>query len=519
MTWYRTHRPQTVAELALPSVREQFERLMQTGQYAHAYLFAGPRGLGKTSSARILARILNDPRNRDAVLAGKGPLVEPDGDDPLLQKIAQGRSQVVIEQDAASNRGIDDIRQLQEYLSTVPTEGLVRVVILDEVHMLSNEAFNALLKVLEEPPAQVVFVLATTELHKIPATIQSRCQVFQFRPATAVEIQAVLQQVAEREGVTLPSEVAQQISQLADGGFRDAIKYLEQVVRDKQVDPALVEAILGSQTRAEDLLRVLAQRDVLRASALLVEARAQGVSMSQLQMAVLRALQARLHRAIERQEKPQSIRHMTELLAFLIASVNGPEPIEGIRFETACLAWCTQDVPSESDAKTSPPPSKPPTSKPTTPEAPLMAARKEQEETSVISSAPVAELAIEVPILPVSSSAEAVSLALSDLRTQWGTLLLAMRTESAAIESVLRAAELLSVEGTSIQLAVPSQFHKERLETAKYSEILHRVLSTRLQTPVQIQISVHHVADDQPAQVSQQATEDSLLAAVEDALM
>ncbi|HKY74065.1 MAG TPA: DNA polymerase III subunit gamma/tau, partial [Patescibacteria group bacterium] len=209
MSWYRTYRPQTISELNLPEARKELERIRQSGIFQHAYLFTGPKGTGKTSSARILAKMLNCKKNIEAVRAAlsekeaKKPFVEPCGVCQSCKSITVGTSLCVVEMDAASNRGIDDVRALRERVSLAPSDGLVTVYIIDEVHMLTTEAFNALLKVLEEPPRHVVFVLATTELHKVPETILSRCTVVQYHRASQEELIAALKRVATAEGTKI----------------------------------------------------------------------------------------------------------------------------------------------------------------------------------------------------------------------------------------------------------------------------------------------------------------------------
>jgi DNA polymerase-3 subunit gamma/tau len=239
MSWYRTHRPRTVSQLHLTSAREALQGMMERGEIPHALLFAGPRGMGKTSSARIVAAVLNDPANRDIVrqhffdedLPDDAPdqLQEPDPAADIVQRIHSGSSYVMHEMDAASNRGIDDIRQLKERIQLPPQEGVISVYILDEVHMLTTEAFNALLKVLEEPPEHAVFVLATTEPHKIPETVRSRCTKISFHLASPAEIKKAVLDVLEKEKVDYEDAAIDQIVQLANGSFRDAIKLAEQL--------------------------------------------------------------------------------------------------------------------------------------------------------------------------------------------------------------------------------------------------------------------------------------------------
>jgi len=202
------------------AVARTLEHALESGRVAHAYLFTGPRGVGKTTTARLLAACLN---------CEKGPTAKPCGECASCREIAQrGESLDTIELDAASNNSVEDARELIEILRYAPQRDRFRVLILDEVHMLSKAAFNALLKTIEEPPEHAVFILASTELHKIPATIISRCQKFSFRRLTDAEIEERLREVAQTEGFSVTPGAASQIARAADGSLRDALSLLEQ---------------------------------------------------------------------------------------------------------------------------------------------------------------------------------------------------------------------------------------------------------------------------------------------------
>ena len=237
----RKFRPATFDEVVGqdPVVRT-LRNAIEGGRIAHAYLFSGARGVGKTTLARILAKCLN-------CREGGGPRLEPCGACESCLEIAESTSLDVQEIDGASNRGIDDIRELRETSRYQPTRDRHRIFIIDEVHMLTREAFNALLKTLEEPPPHVVFVFATTEYQKVPATITSRCQHFEFRRIERGTLAATLSAVAKKEGLTLGERGADLLARTADGSLRDALGYLDQAAAycgDDVTDDGLRE-ILG----------------------------------------------------------------------------------------------------------------------------------------------------------------------------------------------------------------------------------------------------------------------------------
>jgi DNA polymerase-3 subunit gamma/tau len=214
------------------------QNAIRQDRVAQAYLFSGPRGTGKTTSARLLATALN---------CENGPTPEPCGECAACTAIQQGRSMDVLEIDGASNRGIDEIRQLREEVGYAASKGKRKVYIIDEVHMLTTEAFNALLKTLEEPPPHVVFVFATTEVHKVPETILSRCQRYSFRRIPAETIVEELKRAVAEEGVEAEEAALYQIGRKADGGMRDALSLLDQVVAfsDSGVTVEAVQDLLG----------------------------------------------------------------------------------------------------------------------------------------------------------------------------------------------------------------------------------------------------------------------------------
>jgi DNA polymerase-3 subunit gamma/tau len=232
-------RPKTFDELAGQEfVAATLKSSLETGRIAHAYLFTGPRGCGKTSSARILARSLN---------CVKGPTSAPCGECVSCKEIAEGRSLDVIEIDGASNTGVNDARQIIEEVLFPPNSSRYKIYIIDEVHMLSNSAFNALLKTIEEPPPYVVFIFATTELHKVPATIKSRCQQFAFRLIPIETIAGILKKTCEEMRIQAEDEALFWIARESTGSLRDAYTLFDQVVSfsDGRIRSALIREKLG----------------------------------------------------------------------------------------------------------------------------------------------------------------------------------------------------------------------------------------------------------------------------------
>ncbi len=288
--FYRKWRPKSLSEVVgQEAITKTLKQAVARGRIAHAYLFCGTRGTGKTSTARILAKAINclSPQNG-----------EPDNECHICVSINEARALDLIEIDAASNRGIDDIRDLSDKVRFSPSESRYKIYIIDEVHMLTEPAFNALLKTLEEPPAHAVFILATTEAHKVPLTIISRCQRFDFRRIPIEQMVAKLADISRQEGIEIAEEALYLVSRIANGGLRDAENLLEQVVVSygSPISEDDVRQLLGlgGDEMALELVGHIVGRSVRDGITTVNDASVQGTDLRQLLRGTLEYLRALL---------------------------------------------------------------------------------------------------------------------------------------------------------------------------------------------------------------------------------
>ncbi len=271
---YRKYRPKSLSDVVgQPHITQTLENALRDGRISHAYLFTGPRGVGKTSVARILAHEVNGFEYADS-----------------------SGSLDIIEIDAASNRRIDEIRELRDKVHTAPVKGKYKVYIIDEVHMLTREAFNALLKTLEEPPAHVIFILATTEVHKLPETIVSRTQRFTFKAVDRSEAVAHLKELATQENITISDEALALIAEHGEGSFRDSISLLDQLSIAGNVDESSVRHLIGlpPETTTSALLTATKEADIKKLIELLEEATIQGYTASHIGRALAQHIRQEL---------------------------------------------------------------------------------------------------------------------------------------------------------------------------------------------------------------------------------
>jgi len=283
MVFYRKYRPQKIEELDNESVKKNLYSIFSKGNFVHAFLFTGPKGLGKTSTTRIVAKVINCEKHLGLKGHRGEKEIEPCNKCEQCLSISNGNNLDVLEIDGASNRGIDEIRDLKEKIKLAPFKAAKKIYIIDEVHMLTTEAFNALLKTLEEPPSHAVFILCTTEQHKVPATIASRCFKINFTRATEDELVHSLQRIVKAEEIKADKEALLQIAKLSDGSFRDGAKLLEEVAvfaGRKTITADLVNEKFNNSGIADSVLQMLealTEKDAKKGIAICKELAKQGM--------------------------------------------------------------------------------------------------------------------------------------------------------------------------------------------------------------------------------------------------
>lgn len=318
----RTWRPQRFSELfGQDAVVQTLCNALTSGTFGQAYLFSGLRGVGKTTAARLLAKAVN---------CAEGPTAEPCGKCDSCREVAEGSSIDVIEMDAATHTGVDEVRELQELLRFHPTRDRFRVIIVDEVHMLSKSAFNALLKTIEEPPPYILWIFATTDRLKVPATIQSRCQQLEFRPVGSELIRARLEEIASREEFTLTPSAAASIASAAEGSVRDALSLLDQLraFASDEVDDEAVASVLGVPPMevTVQLVEALAGGRVAEGLALVRDQLANGQDASVLYREIGRTLRAALYLAVDQELAPAMSEAHRDLL-LNVSRTRGADPL------------------------------------------------------------------------------------------------------------------------------------------------------------------------------------------------
>ncbi|MBI2028853.1 DNA polymerase III subunit gamma/tau [Candidatus Gottesmanbacteria bacterium] len=342
MAYYLKYRPQKVSDLDSEDIRLQFSEMFSKKNFPHAFLFTGSKGIGKTSTARIVAKIINCEKR--SFSKSKGEFIEPCNKCEMCTSITKGNSLDVMEIDAASNRGIDEMRSLREKISLAPSHASYKVYIIDEVHMLTTEAFNALLKTLEEPPQHVIFILCTTEIHKIPDTISSRCTVVVFKKASETELLNSLQRVVQGEKIKIENDALKLIAQFSDGSFRDGVKTLEHLVLRNNTSltaEVVKKTIMSGDINEKDLINLILNKKAKEALSIIQKSAESGIDPRQLNHQLLNELRTKL--IMEVQTKNGS--NVTDIakLIKLLTRAEGEikySPIGQLPIELAIVEYC-----------------------------------------------------------------------------------------------------------------------------------------------------------------------------------
>jgi DNA polymerase-3 subunit gamma/tau len=491
--FYRKWRPQTLAEVVgQEQVTQTLGNALSTSRVSHAYLFYGPRGTGKTSTGRILAKAVN--------CTGRGKN-KPCNRCEMCQAITEGRALDVIEIDAASNRGIDEIRELRERVNYAPSQARHKVYIVDEVHMLTKEAANALLKTLEEPPPYVIFILATTEIHKVPATILSRCQRFDFRRISQKDVVSKLEHICQTEGIKIEPEGLRLIARSATGSLRDAENLLEQLTTyyGTEIELRQIQEILGitGDQRAKEVVRHIVNNDAAAGVATINSANSDGLDLRQFNRELVEYLRQLLLVKTGSEEAldltAEDIAELKELasrtsLAQISRAIKlfsqlelGFDHYSTLPLELA-LVDCTQPVEEKISPQVqtvqyeTPPPPKP-TPKEVSPPKP-----KAVKPTPVAKPAP-APKAEPIPATPAGNEIER-------LKQSWRQVIEqapdeVKRTPAIAI---LRSAGVkpVAIEDDTVVLAFRYPIHKEKMEAMENQQVAQKIISKFLGRPCRV---------------------------------
>lgn len=503
---YRKYRSQDFDQLyGQNHIIQVLKQAIKEDKIAHAYLFNGPRGTGKTSTARIIAKALNCKNLKDS---------NPCNECSSCIAISEGRFLDLVEIDAASNRGIDEIRDLKEKVNFLAAEGGKKVYIIDEVHMLTNEAFNALLKTLEEPPSHVVFILATTEVHKLPQTVISRTQRFDFRLAEHADVKGKLEYILKHESISFDSGALEVIIEAANGSYRDAETILEKVISsfgyqvDGEINRTDVEQVLGfaNHQLVEKLIEYLVGADYQSALSILSEASSQGVDLSNYTKQILELLRKKLVVAVEKRDTNNILLYSKIIRSFSTAYQEiGRSPIPLLALELAIVEVMQSMQNTGAVASTL---SRPITnnsqvngqiSKVSTNEE-----RKEVNKQSNVEKKEKVDLSSKQVEDVVTKTSKTISKVVDNISpdvnyngdldnviNNWAVLIAKAKDVNPHLSAILikvRPYELGS--DNIVRVKVPFEFHKKRLEKENVRQVIASITSQLFGAPLRMEIIV-----------------------------
>lgn len=479
MTLYLKYRPQNLDELDEVSVSESLKSIVSAKSIPHAFLFAGPKGTGKTSAARILAKIINCEN-----LKGSSPC----GKCKQCVSIEKGNNLDVIEMDAASHRGIDDVRVLREAVKLSPTNATKKIYIIDEAHMLTTEASNALLKTLEEPPEHVVFILATTNPEKLIDTIRSRTTFIPFKKASNDEIVTSLKRVVKGEKIKIDDSGLTVIASASDGSFRDGIKILEQLVsEEKELSKEFLEEYLFKRKTfdLDEFVYLLIEKDTKKLIEVIGQFGLKGVMVEtflegligKLRVSLLSKVGVGVDEKVDLSKK--ELIKLIELLDVALKDI-GTSPIEELPLEIAVIKWCGESEIPEVESKVR-----------GTGEEDLKKNSKEQnlepdpsDSKEVLDNTVLPEASNQTVAVLVEDSLEnMIEKVNSDI---WKNILSLVKPINASVEALLRSAKPISYDGKVLTLGVYYKFHKERLEDTKHRKIVEDTVAKVLKSPTKV---------------------------------
>jgi DNA polymerase III subunit gamma/tau len=457
MSFYRTHRPQLLQEIDNVAVREAVLRMLgkPVAELPHAFFFSGPKGTGKTTVARLIAKLYN--------CENLSPKSGPCGVCGQCLTIAKGTNMDVLEIDAASNRGIDEIRGLRDRIGLMPSGAKHTIYIIDEVHMLTNEAFNALLKTLEEPPAHAVFVLATTDPQKVPATVKSRCLTLNFKKATKEEITGTLKRIVEREKLQIEDSALEVLVASADGSFRDAVKLLEQVSLEKgkiSADTVRRALSLGNDRDIDEFIATVQAGSTGDALTKIEAMVGEGIDIRSFMVQVMGHLEHMLVEQAKKDPGATQVSFLKRCLALMGKAYADLRwsPIAQLPLELAVIELHQQPVADGWAPKA--PPAKPEPTKPT--DAP-------QEEA--------ADTTISVGLITLEKLVE-----------NWKEVIEALKPLNHSIAGVLRSAKPNQCADGVVVIETFYKFHMEKLSESKTKDMISGVLKKLFGEKVKVNI-------------------------------
>jgi DNA polymerase-3 subunit gamma/tau len=524
----RKYRPQIFDEVVGQAhVTTTLKHAIQTNRISHAYLFAGPRGTGKTTVARILAKALN---------CKEGPTSQPCNQCDSCREITIGRSLDVMEIDGASNNSVDDIRALRENIRYVPSQGKYKVYIIDEVHMLSDSAFNALLKTLEEPPAHAIFIFATTEPHKLPQTVLSRCQRFDFRRIPTADLVQTIQDIAEKENLQIEREASYILARRADGSLRDVLSLLDQVIaygsesqtgegEKKAISSDLISETLGlvDQEKLFDITDAIAEKNSQRGISILDQLIDSGIDLPEFVNSLLQHLRnllvakvsgdttalfdlsdiyiqkykekssafseedllrmikvvADLNLNLKRASDPRILLEMTLLkLLKMESSVNLAEVLNKLDLLQGCASNNTHTRGSEESDKFHP--------KLNQSSADKHSAGVEDKDESPISSS-----------MEENPDIKTEPLSFEDIQKRWNDVLTGIKTNKLSLWSLIKEGKVVGLEDDTLTIEFHNggNFHKKQAERKENLNLIQKALGEVFTRPFKLRFELNEMKE------------------------